>query len=189
MADDLQSAHAELPLPDRCPQGISATEPDWERERPRKLWDPSRRLLRSIRRYQRWRGRGGPFGRLVQLLSSADHKFWSVVTGADIPLDAQLGGGLQLTHPNGVVVHPRAKIGPNCLLLQQVTLVADVVLEGHVDVYAGAKIVQGVHIGRHARIGANAVVIEDVPAGALAVGIPAMVVRRTQWPETTPEDP
>lgn len=172
----------EVPLPDLSKEGISASVPDWERERPRRLWDPSRRLLGSLRRYQRWSGRAGPLGRAVQIVSSVEHKFWSVVTGADIPLNAQIEGGLVLLHPNGVVVHPNARVGPNCLLLQQVTLVEGVELEGHVDVYAGAKIVgTGVRIGRHARIGANAVVTQDVPAGALAAGVPAKIVRRAKW--------
>ncbi|HMB06628.1 MAG TPA: hypothetical protein VKP69_23185 [Isosphaeraceae bacterium] len=50
---------------------------------------------------------------------------------------------------------------------------------GHVDVGAGAKILGGVTIGNHARIGANAVVLCDVPSGATAVGVPARIVRAT----------
>jgi len=46
-------------------------------------------------------------------------------------------------------------------------------LEGHVDVGAGAKIIGKLKVGKHAKIGANAVVLNDVPAGATAVGIPA----------------
>lgn len=45
-----------------------------------------------------------------------------VVTGAEIPLNCQLGGGLFLPHPNGVVIHPGSEIGANRLLFQQVTL-------------------------------------------------------------------
>ena len=47
------------------------------------------------------------------------------MTGADIPLNCKLGGGLQLPHPNGIVIHPDAEIGPNCLLFQQVTIGAN----------------------------------------------------------------
>lgn len=73
------------------------------------------------------------------------HRFWSAVSGADIPLNCQIGGGLLLPHPNGVVIHPAAVIGPNCLIFQQVTLgtrgnTGAPVLAGHVDVGAGAKL-------------------------------------------------
>jgi len=81
-----------------------------------------------------------------------------------------------LPHPNGIVVHPNASIGPNCLLLQQVTLVSGVRLAGHVDVGAGAKVIRPVEIGEHARIGANAVVTKDIPAGKTAIGVPAKIV-------------
>lgn len=109
------------------------------------------------------------------------HRFWSVVTGADIPLESQLGGGLLLPHPNGIVIHPGAVVGVNCLLFQQVTIgvgsrVGLPRIGGHVDIGAGAKILGGVVVGDHARIGANAVVLDDVPPGATAVGIPARLV-------------
>lgn len=105
------------------------------------------------------------------------HRFWSAITGAEIPLGTRIGGGLLLPHPNGIVIHPDSTIGPNCLIFQQVTLgVGDKGaprIGGHVDIGAGAKILGGVLIGDHAKIGANAVVLEDVPAYATAVGIPA----------------
>ncbi|MBE9125779.1 MULTISPECIES: serine O-acetyltransferase [unclassified Coleofasciculus] len=155
---------------------ISATEPDWNREKLRRWWDPSRQLLKSIREYQKWKARGGIIGRFLSACNVIQHRFWSVITAADIPLNCQLGGGLLLTHPNGVVIHPDASIGANCLILQQVTIVKDVKIGGHVDIGAGAKIIRAVSIGDHAKIGANAVVICDVPAGATAVGIPAKII-------------
>ncbi len=109
-------------------------------------------------------------------MSVLEHRFWSAVTGADIPLNCQLGGGLLLIHANGIVIHPEAKVGPNCLILQQVTLTAGVTLGGHVDMGAGAKIIRPISIGDHANVGANAVVLADVPEGATAVGIPARVI-------------
>lgn len=104
------------------------------------------------------------------------HRFWSVVTGADIPINCNLGGGLLLTHPNGVVIHPDAKIGVNCLIFQQVTITSQVEIGGHVDIGAGAKILNAVKIGDHANIGANAVVLNDVPERVTAVGIPAKII-------------
>lgn len=83
-----------------------------------------------------------------------------------------------MVHPMGIVIHPSADIGPNCLILQNVTLVAGVKLMGHVDIGAGAVIVRSVTIGKHAKIGANAVVTIDVPDYATAVGVPARVIHR-----------
>ena len=75
-----------------------------------------------------------------------------------------------LPHPNGVVVHLEAINGPNCLIFQQVTIGAmegsmQPIIEGHVDIGAGAKILGSIHIGAHAKIGANVVVLINVPAG------------------------
>lgn len=155
---------------------ISATEPDWSREELQRWWNPSRQLLKSIREYQKWKAHGGIIGRFFSAFNVIQHRFWSVVTGADIPLNCQIAGGLLLLHPNGIVIHPDALIGPNCLILQQVTIVKGVKIGGHVDIGAGAKIIRPVSIGDHAKIGANAVVLCDVPAGATAVGIPAKVI-------------
>ena len=152
---------------------ISADIPDWSREAKRFFeWSPSRSLLASIRHYQKQRNSRNPFRLLMRGIAVIRHRFWSVVTGADIPLNSRIGGGLLLPHPNGVVVHPDAPIGPNCLLFQQVTVAAGSQLGGHVDVGAGAKIL-GASLGDHAVVGANAVVTHDVAAGVTVVGIPA----------------
>lgn len=151
---------------------ISATEPDWSREVPRRFWDPSRKLLQSLRSYQRSQG-------LRRKWAVLRHRFWSVVTGADIPLSCQIGGGLILPHPNGVVIHPDTIVGPNCAIFQQVTLGTNMArgapkIGGHVDIGPGAKILGPVDVGDHAVVGANAVVLQDIPSNALAVGIPAI---------------
>jgi len=159
---------------------ISATEPDWSREQLRRWWDPSRQLLKSIREYQKWYARGGLMGGLLRRINVLQHRFWSVVTGADIPLNCQIEGGLLLPHPNGVVIHPKASIGPNCLIMQQVTISKDIKIGGHVDIGAGARIFYEAKVGNHAKIGANAVVLCDVPAGATAVGVPARIITHSQ---------
>jgi serine O-acetyltransferase len=151
---------------------MSSVEPDWSRELKRFLvWDPGRSLLASIRSYQRG-------GWLTRKLAVVRHRFWSVVTGADIPLNSRIGGGLLIPHPNGIVIHPDAIIGPNCLVFQQVTIgtrngLGVPHIGGHVDIGAGARILGPVSIGDHAQIGANAVVVTDVPEAAIALGVPA----------------
>lgn len=159
-------------------ESVSATIPDWNREKPRRFWDPGRKLLRAIRRYQYWRNKGGIISHCICKWVVVSYRFWTVVTGADIPLNCSIGGGLLIPHPNGIVIHPAAKIGVNCLIFQQVTIGSRgqfglPVIEGHVDIGAGAKILGPVHIGAHAKIGANAVVNVDVPSRVVAVGVPA----------------
>lgn len=155
--------------------------PDWNRETPQTLFHKGPRLLGAIRRYQRWQNKRGPIAAFARWNARLSHQFWSILCGADIPLCCSLGGGLILQHPNGIVIHPYAKIGANCLILQQVTIgecsnnevptIGDAVYIG-----AGAKIIGALHIGDFAKIGANAVVLRDVPAGATAVGVPARII-------------
>ena len=159
-------------------ENISATDPDWTREEgPRFRWRPNLSLIRAFRDYQRAVEKNS---HILRFSAKWRHRFWSTVTGADIPLECELGGGLMIPHPNGIVILPSSKIGPNCLILQQVTIgtngVGTPILEGRVDVGAGAKILGNIRIGAHARIGANAVVLQDVPPGATAVGVPARII-------------
>jgi len=153
---------------------------DWSREACRPFqWMPSRQLLRAMRDYQRARSRGSVLGLALSKIAVVRHRFWSAVTGADIPLNSHVGGGLVMLHPNGVVIHPQVQIGPNCEIFQQVTLGTGPRpgvprLGARVEVAPGAKILGGVRIGDGARIGANAVVLTDVPCGAVAVGVPAV---------------
>lgn len=165
---------------------ISAHEPDPARDRITRFWDPGRKLLRAIRRYQHWNGRGGPLAGVMRRYWVLVHRFWSVICQCDIPVNTVIGGGLVLNHPNGVVMHPAVKIGPNCMIFNQVTIGAGradadgritPIIGGHVDIAAGARIVGAITIGDHAVIGLNAVVMQDVPAGGVAVGVPARVVR------------
>jgi serine O-acetyltransferase len=146
-----------------------------------RYWEPSRRLLQTLSDYKRDKLSGTALGLLKSKVAVVRHRFWSVVTGADIPLNTWgLGEDLSLEHPNGVVIHPEVEMGPHCQLLHQVTLGTGPLpgvprLGSHVFIGAGAKILGGVTIGDHAVIGANAVVIHDVPPGATAVGVPAQI--------------
>ncbi|NTU52429.1 MAG: serine acetyltransferase [Chlorobiaceae bacterium] len=162
---------------------ISSTDPDWSREkRIPGRYEPSKHLLASIRRYQLLKTRNNLTSKVMRHFVVLQHRFWSAICGADIPLDSIIGGGLLLPHPNGIVIHPEARIGPNCLLFQQVTIgtlghrPGTPVIGGHVDIGAGARVLGGITIGDHALIGANAVVVNDVPSRCTAVGIPARVI-------------
>jgi serine O-acetyltransferase len=171
-------------------KNISASVPDWSRESGDYFcWQPSKALIYSIRQYQKYSISRNPVGILLKKIAVFKHRFWSVVAGADIPISSQIGGGLLLPHPNGVVIHPRAIIGPNCLIFQQVTIGMSgggvPTIGGQVDIGAGAKLLGKIVIGDHARIGANAVVLNDVESGTTVVGIPARPVSRSNTDAVT----
>jgi len=160
---------------------ISITEPDWQREQLiMGSYEPWKKLLRTIRSYQKLPNT--VLSKLLKPFIVFRFRFWSAVCGADIPLNSNLGGGLIIRHPNGIVVHPRAVIGVNCLIFQQVTIGAGSIdgfpkIGGHVDIGAGAKILGGITVGDHVKIGANSVVVSDVPSNCTVVGIPAHIVK------------
>jgi serine O-acetyltransferase len=105
----------------------------------------------------------------------------SACCGCVIGRGAEFGPGFVLIHANGVVINGSVRGGANVKIEHQVTIGAEKrqnpVIGDHVFIGAGAKVIGPVTIGTGARIGANAVVLSDIPPGATAVGIPAKVVR------------
>lgn len=157
---------------------ISSDTPDWSREKIRSFWDPGRKLLRSIRRFQSCKDKDGIYWNIVKRYWVLVHWFWSVVTQSEIHLNCQIGGGLLLPHPTGIILHSDCRIGPNCLLFHQVTLAGKVILGGHVDIGTGAKLIGPITVGNHVKIGANAVVTKNVPGKCIVAGIPAKVISK-----------
>ncbi len=108
------------------------------------------------------------------------------VYGIELPYSALIGRGVIIEHQGGIVVHGCTTIGDGCTIRQNCTfgirdksdLSAAPILGKGVDVGAGAVILGRVSVGDGAVVGANAVVLCDVPASALAVGIPARIVVR-----------
>jgi serine O-acetyltransferase len=151
----------------------------WSREVPRSFWDPSRKLILSIRTYQRHKNGQGPISWLIAKSCVMRHRFWSVIAGADIPLNCIIGGGFALPHPNGVVIHPESPVGVNCLFFQQTTVTGHCIIGNNVYIGAGAKLIR-VKIGNNVKIGANAVVLSDIPDNCTAAGVPAKVIGHRQ---------
>lgn len=108
--------------------------------------------------------------------------------GIDLPYTVQLGRRVVIEHCGAIVVHGNCRIGDDCIIRQGVTIgirSTDRPLEApemgaRVDVGAGAKILGKIRIGDRVQIGANAVVLCDLPPGAIAVGIPARVISMNQ---------
>ncbi len=113
------------------------------------------------------------------------------LTGIEIHPGAKIGRRLFIDHGIGVVIGETAEIGDDVTLYQGVTLGGTSLqrgkrhptLDDDVIVGAGAKVLGAFTVGRGARIGANAVVLSEVPAGVSVVGIPAKIIGERPKPE------
>lgn len=114
---------------------------------------------------------------LARLISQMSRFF----TGIEIHPGAKIGRGLVIDHGMGVVIGETAEIGDDVLLYHGVTLGGTgkdkgkrhPTLGNNVVIGAGAKVLGPIYIGSNSKVGANSVVLKDVPEGATAVGIPA----------------
>ena len=114
---------------------------------------------------------------LARLISQISRFF----TGIEIHPGAKIGRGLVIDHGMGVVIGETAEIGDDVLLYHGVTLGGTgkdkgkrhPTLGNNVVIGAGAKVLGPIYIGSNSKVGANSVVLKDVPEGATAVGIPA----------------
>lgn len=107
--------------------------------------------------------------------------------GCYLSLNAEIGIGLRLPHPDGIVIGENAKIGKDCTIYHQVTLggrdIGDARAGNYpevgdkVTIFSGAKLIGPVRIGSCSKIGANSVVNRDVPPYSVAAGVPARVLK------------
>ncbi len=126
-----------------------------------------------------WQHRMYLIGRLISHIGR-----W--LTGIEIHPGAKIGGGLFIDHGMGVVIGETAEIGEDVTLYHGVTLGGvswrkekrHPTLGNHVVVGAGAKILGPITIGDYTRIGANSVVVKDIPENAVVVGVPGRVHSR-----------
>lgn len=115
------------------------------------------------------------------------YKFIQVVTGIELPCETEVGKKFVIDHFGGVAMSGHAKFGDNCRNRNGVVVGRKNVEEpgapiigSNVDIGAGARVLGKIGIGNIVLIGANAVVITDVPASSIAVGIPAVIKARSQ---------
>jgi serine O-acetyltransferase len=121
----------------------------------------------------------------VPFLPRALSQFARFITGIEIHPGATVGSGLFIDHGMGVVIGETTEIGDNVTLFQGVTLGGTgkqrgkrhPTLGSHVVVGAGAKVLGPITIGDYVKIGANSVVLQDVPDHSTVVGIPGRIVR------------
>jgi serine O-acetyltransferase len=129
------------------------------------------RLMQWSRRY-----------RLVPL-EMIFNKLNAILCNCVIGRGAEFGPGFVLIHSTGVVINGAVRGGSGIYIEHQVTIGAErresPVLGDDVFIGAGAKVIGGIEIGSGVRIGANAVVLTDVPSHHSAVGVPARIISRT----------
>jgi serine O-acetyltransferase len=147
-----------------------------------------------VYRFGRWRYGIRP--RALRMPFSFAYKLMAVwvtiVTGVELPCEVRLGRRLRIEHPGGIVVSGDATLGDDVILRNGVTIGlrrtgrrGSPAIGNRVDIGAGAKILGEITIGDDVSIGANAVVLENVPANSIAVGVPARIrpARRKQLHE------
>ena len=120
----------------------------------------------------------------IPLLPKLLSKFNRIVFAIQLPAETRIGKGVRLSYSGlGTVLHARAvigdrvEIGPGVVVGGRSEIYDVPVIEDDVTLGVGAKVLGPVRVGRGAVVGANAVVLHDVPAGAVVVGVPARVVR------------
>ena len=130
-------------------------------------------LYRLMQASHRWR---------LTPLAMVFNKLNAILGGCVIGRGADFGPGFVLVHSMGVVINSSVRGGRDVKVEHQVTIGAERGLSPELgdDIFigAGAKIIGSIRIGSHVRVGANAVVVKDVPDNVTAVGVPARYIVR-----------
>jgi serine O-acetyltransferase len=142
-----------------------------------------------VYRFGRWRIGLKPrlLRQLLYPLYLLLHKAVQVAAGIEMPCEVEIGRNFVIDHFGGIVISGYAKFGDNCRIrngcvvgLARVDDPCAPTIGNNVDIGCGAKLLGRITIGDNVLIGANAVVVRDVPANSIAVGVPARV-RPREW--------
>jgi serine O-acetyltransferase len=147
-------------------------------------WSRQGLWVMVVYRFGNWRYR--IHNRALRLPFSFAYKLLKVLseilTGIELPCEVKLGRRFRIDHFGGIVISGDSQFGDDCIIRNGVTvglrhtgLRGAPVIGDRVDIGAGAKVLGSIHIGNDVAIGANAVVITDVPSNSIAVGVPATI--------------
>jgi serine O-acetyltransferase len=150
----------------------------------------------AVYRFGRYaRARGGPIGTVLRRLHRVLYVIIRNVYGIELPAEASIGRRLYLSHQHGIIVNGKAVVGDDCVFANNITLGIGVAgkdsvprLGNRVTLSPGAIIVGRLAVGDDARIGPNAVVMSNVPAGARVVASPGRVLRLQPAAESATPD-
>jgi serine O-acetyltransferase len=144
-----------------------------------------------VYRFGRWRYGVRPawLRKPLSLLYKLLYKLVQILTGIELPCEVPIGPGFVIEHSGGIVISGYARFGARCRIRNGVVVglarVDDPTapqIGDDVDIGTGAKLLGRITIGNRVAIGANAVVISDVPDDCIAVGVPARIKSRQHPP-------
>ena len=145
------------------------------------LWVMAVYRFGSWRYTIRWRWVRIPLSFLYKLFKAISE----MLTGIELPCEATLGRRFRIDHFGGIVISGDAVFGEDCVIRNGVTVGLKntghrgaPIIGNRVDIGAGAKILGSIRVGEDVSIGANAVVLIDVPSNSIAIGVPARVLPR-----------
>lgn len=148
-----------------------------------RLSNPSTWVL-AVYRYGRWaQTLPTPLRKVADKVYHAAHLGVQITTGSFLPREVELGKDPHLVHHFDIRIHPGVKIGDRVGIMHEVTIATTMHRRGvptignDVFIGAGAKIVGPITIGDRAIIAPNSLVMNDVPADATAIGVPAKARR------------
>lgn len=148
-----------------------------------------------VYRFGRWRYGVQPalLRKFFSLIYHVLYKLVQILTGIELPCEVPVGRNFVIDHFGGIIISGYAKFGDNCRIrdgvvvgLRRVEDKCAPIVGNNVDIGSGAKLLGQIKIGDNVLIGANAVVLCDVPDNSIAVGVPAVVKsRQTLAPVST----
>ncbi|MDH3349647.1 MAG: hypothetical protein OEM02_16290 [Desulfobulbaceae bacterium] len=140
-----------------------------------------------VYRFGRWRYtlKNGFVRKPFSLLYKISYKIVQIITGIELPCEVEIGQNFRIDHFGDIIISGYARFGDDCVVRNGVTVglknldeIIAPIIGNKVNIGAGAKLLGPISVGDNVDIGANAVVICDVPANSIAVGVPARIIRK-----------
>ena len=150
-------------------------------------WSAQGFWVMVVYRFGRWRYglRPGLLRKFCSMVYLVLYKFVQILTGIELPCEAEVGRNFVIDHFGGIVISGFARFGDDCRIRNGVVVglartddPCAPVIGNNVDIGAGAKVLGRIRVGNNVLIGANAVVTRDVPDNSIAVGVPAVIKPR-----------
>jgi serine O-acetyltransferase len=153
------------------------------------VWSSQGFWVMVVYRFGRWRYtlKNGFIRKPFSLFYKFLYKIIQIVTGVELPCEVPVGRNFRIDHFGDIIISGYACFGNDCIIRNGVTVGLKNIEEknaphigNNVNIGTGAKLLGHITIGDHVDIGANAVVITDIPDNSIAVGVPAKIISRKE---------